>query len=118
MCMIRHSAIRPFRSPPIHFKHAQNQLCGYDWNIRSFAPAAETLGSNDADAWTREGGANENELIERVGLWRRLCSMIVKIFYEATRVGTRPRPMLWGWKIGHHSESGVSRANRPWGAAT
>jgi hypothetical protein len=77
MCVMRHSAARPLRYPPIRINHAQYQPFGYDWNIRSIAPSVEALDPNDADAWTREGGANENELGKRFGLWRRLCSMIV-----------------------------------------
>jgi hypothetical protein len=76
MCMIRHSAARPHRYPPIRINHAQNQPFGYDWNIRS-ATDADALDPGDADAWIRDAVANENDGLKRSGLCRYLFSVLI-----------------------------------------
>jgi len=56
MCVVRHSAVRPQRLPPVRISRA------------GWKPYIDATGANNADSWLQEAEANENNPRKREGL--------------------------------------------------
>ena len=67
MCVMRHSAVRPQRLPPVRISRA-------GWKTYVDAP-----GTNNADNWLQDAEANENNPRKRAGLRDTVAQFLRKI---------------------------------------
>src|SRR6516225_3562049 len=74
MCVMRHSAARPNRLPPVSIKRARRWPFSTDWNIESITDV-DAQGRDVTDAWTPAAVANDNE-----GLRRKAVADFCKVF--------------------------------------
>jgi hypothetical protein len=93
MCIQRHSASKPRRLPFVRINFARRQP--YGEKIIKSPAVIEVFRLNGVDVWTQEIAANENELLKRVGLWRRVCSRLVQKVARARHFAATQQSVAW-----------------------